>query len=61
MVRGDADSALALMARAIRDEPSIAPYVMRAARFAPLRRESGFEAALQGIPPTEMRGRNAGR
>jgi len=61
MVRGEADSALALVARAIRNEPAIAPYVMRATRFAPLRREPGFEAALQGIPPNEARGRNTGR
>ena len=52
-VRGDADSALALLARAVRVAPAMAPHLMRMPRFAPLRRERNFGNALQGIPPSE--------
>jgi serine/threonine-protein kinase len=53
MVRGDADSALTLLARAVRAAPTFAPGTMRDARFAPLRRDPAFGGAMQGIPPSE--------
>ncbi|HEX5819910.1 MAG TPA: protein kinase [Gemmatimonadales bacterium] len=53
MVRGDADSALALSARAVRANPMMARTLMELPRFAPLRREPGFGNATQGIPPAE--------
>jgi serine/threonine protein kinase/tetratricopeptide (TPR) repeat protein len=58
-VRGDTDSALALLARAMREQPSMIPYFMRAPRFAPLRREPEFAEATQGIPPAEVGRRRA--
>jgi hypothetical protein len=59
MVRGDADSALALSARAVRVEPMMARMLTELPQFAPLRREPGFGAATQGIPPAETRGGRA--
>jgi hypothetical protein len=59
MVRGDADSALALAARAVRAEPMMARTLTELPRFAPLRREPGFDGAIRGIPPAEVRGGRA--
>jgi serine/threonine-protein kinase len=55
MVRGDVDSALALSARAVRVEPMMARPLTELPRFAPLRREPGFDDAIRGIPPAEVR------
>ena len=54
MVRGDMDSALALTARAVRAQPAAATSFLQRPRYAPLRREPGFGAATQGIPPAEL-------
>jgi tetratricopeptide (TPR) repeat protein len=59
MVRGDIDSALALSARAVRADPMIARSLVELPQFAPLRRDAGFGAATQGIPPAETRGGGA--
>jgi serine/threonine-protein kinase len=56
MVRGDADSALALSARAVREDPMLARALIELPQYAPLRRDPGFGAAMQGIPPAEARG-----
>ena len=55
--RGDADSALALLARAVRTSPQMVPTFMRSPRYASLRRDPAFGLAMQGIPPSEVRGR----
>jgi len=57
MIRGDADSALALAARAVRGRQTTATSFMTQPRYAPLRREPGFADAMQGIPPGEARHR----
>jgi hypothetical protein len=55
-VRGDIDSALALSARAVRENPMLARGLVERPQYAPLRRDPGFGAATQGIPPAEARG-----
>jgi hypothetical protein len=55
MVRGDVDSALALSARAVREDPMLARALIELPQYAPLRRDPGFGAATQGIPPAEVR------
>jgi len=57
MVRGDADSALTLAARAVRGRQATATTFMTLPRYAQLRTEPGFADAMQGIPPSEARRR----
>jgi hypothetical protein len=52
-VRGDIDSALAVVAEAVRRDSSVRMAFETQPRFAPLRREPGFEAALRGVTPVE--------
>ena len=54
MVRGDIDSALSLSARAVRENPMLARALVEQPQYAPLRRDPGFGAATQGIPPSEL-------
>ena len=56
-VMGDADSALALAARAVREDPTAAQHMERSPWYQHLRGHPGFAAALGGIPPVEARGR----
>ena len=60
MVRGDIDSALALSARAVREDPMLARALVEQPQYAPLRRDPGFGAATQGIPPARRSPGRAG-
>jgi tetratricopeptide (TPR) repeat protein len=53
LLRRDPDSALALIAVAVRREPQARPYLASAPWFRPLRPDPRFPAALQGISPRE--------
>jgi len=52
---GDPDSALAIVARAVRQQPSVAPSVERSRWFLVLRRSPAFPDAVKGIAPSERR------
>jgi len=54
---GDRDSALALAARAVRQDSAIASSVTRLPWYQPLREHPLFAAAMGGIAPAEARGR----
>ena len=53
----DADSALALLARAVQRDSALGPVVERQPWYQALRRQRGFAAAMSGIPPSESRRR----
>ncbi|HEX5633034.1 MAG TPA: hypothetical protein VFX50_07390, partial [Gemmatimonadales bacterium] len=52
-VRGDLDSSLALVARAVRMNPGITEQLETQPRFQALRGQPGLADALRGIPPSE--------
>jgi tetratricopeptide (TPR) repeat protein len=54
-VQGDLDSALALSARAVRLDSSLAGEVERDPGFEEMRRQPGYPDAIKGIPPSERR------
>jgi hypothetical protein len=54
---GDRDSALALAARAVRQDSAIASSVIRLPWYQPLREHPLFAAAMGGIAPAEARRR----
>ena len=51
--QGDLDSALALTARAVRLDSSVAPAVERNPGFEEMRRHPGYPSAIKGIAPSE--------
>jgi serine/threonine-protein kinase len=53
--RGDLDSALALAARAVREEPATARQLQVHPRFRALRGHPAFEGAVGGVSPRETR------
>lgn len=57
LVRGQDDSALALIAAAVRSNPGEVPYLENAPWFTPLRQDPRFGAALSGVTPDEVRTR----
>jgi hypothetical protein len=56
-VLGDRDSALALAARAVRQDPAVASSLTRLPWYQPLRDHPLFAAAMDGIAPAEARRR----
>jgi hypothetical protein len=54
---GDLDSALAITARVVQQDPGQVPGLEREPWYEPLRQQPGFPAAIKGISPREARGR----